>query len=243
MRKRTVAVACGVVLMLMTAVDASAQMQWNDRLFINVSGGVQTGSKTLETTFASTVYDEEFTVATTQELKGGGFFDITAGRKLRGNFGAALSFMARSANADAAATASVPDPIEFDKHRTVTATIADLKHSERWVGILGVWFMPVGEKLDLMIIGGPAVASVKHETPSEATVTEEAGGPRVTLAVDSANKSFWGYQIGVDLRYLITPTMGVGGFARVSGAKGNLVGDNELSVGGFQIGGGVRIRF
>jgi hypothetical protein len=37
--------------------------------------------------------------------------------------------------------------------------------------------------------------------------------------------------------------MGVGGFARVSGAKGKIVGDNELSVGGFQIGGGVRIRF
>ena len=243
MSKRIVAVVCGVVLMLAASVDASAQMQWNDVVFINVNGGVQTGTKTFDTTFASTVYEEAFTVDTTQELKGGGLFDITGGGKIRGNFGAALSFTARSSKSDATAVASVPDPIFFDQFRTVTSTIADLEHSEKWVGILGVWFVPVGEKLDLMLMGGPAVASVTHETPTTATVTETGGAPTVTLGIESLSKSFWGYHIGADLRYMITTNLGVGGFARFNGASGNRTDDNELSLGGFQIGGGLRIRF
>jgi hypothetical protein len=47
----------------------------------------------------------------------------------------------------------------------------------------------------------------------------------------------------VDVRYLLTRQLGVGGFIRYNGARGNLTSEIKSKIGGFQGGGGVRVRF
>jgi hypothetical protein len=228
-------------VVLSTVAHASAQIPWTDRVFANVSGGAQSGRHTIAVSFTPTIHDEPASIDVTRDVKGGGFWDVTVGGKVRGPFGAALSFSGRSAKSDAALTASIPDPIAFDSPRSVSATIPDLEHKERWVGILGVYFYPLAEKVDLMLMAGPTVVSVEEPLITSVSV-EESGGPVVTPNVETFKKSFWGYHLGVDVRYMFTTNIGAGGFLRVTGASGNLQGTN-LEVGGFQVGGGIRIRY
>ena len=231
-----------VCVVLSTVAHASAQIPWTDRVFANISGGGQSGSQTINVTFAPTIHDELANIALTRGVKGGGFWDVTVGGKVRDPFGVALSFSGRSATSDALMTASIPDPIAFDSPRSVTATFPDFVHRERWVSILGVYFYPVAEKVDLLLMAGPTVVSVEEPLITSVSVVEEGNGPVVTPAFETFKKSFWGYHLGADIRYMFTPNIGAGAFLRVTGASGDLQGTN-LDVGGFQVGGGIRIRY
>lgn len=240
MNTRIAVMVCGALLA--STVSAAAQT-WDDRLFINISGGVQAGSSTSTLDLAPVVYDEPASLTVRRKVDGRGLFDLSAGRPISGNFGVAVSFSARSSKDNGDVSASVPDPIFFDRPRDVSDSISDMKHSERWLGIHAAWFLVVGEKLDLILLAGPAIAMVDHEVPTGLTVTETGATPTVTTTVETRGKSFAGYQIGADLRYMITDMVGVGGFARYSGAKGKILGDSELELGGFQIGAGLRLKF
>src|SRR5262245_18755264 len=55
----------------------SAQtMQFTDKGYVSVNGGWQAASHTLDTNFTFSLYEENATVASSQKIKGGGFFDI-----------------------------------------------------------------------------------------------------------------------------------------------------------------------
>jgi hypothetical protein len=240
MSTRIAALAGGVLLA--TAVSASAQTAWDGSIFVNGSIGVQTGTTDVSQTLAPTVYDEPASITIAQEVGSSALYDITAGLMVRRNLGAALSFSARSATSDGTMTGQIPDPIFFDSPRAATGTVPGMDYSERWLGFLATWLIPAGEKLDVMILGGPAVAWVNVDTASGVAVTETGAVPNVTLTLDSISKSFFGVQVGVDVRYMLTNNVGVGGFARVSKASGEIEG-SDLSAGGFQLGGGVRFKF
>jgi len=237
---RTAFFTLGVVLS--TVAHAAAQIPWTDRLFVNISGGGQSGSQTINASFTPTIHDEPASIALARDIKGGGFWDVTVGRKVLDPFGVAVSISGRSATSDALLTASIPDPIAFDSPRAVTATFPDFVHRERWVSFLGVYFYPVAEKIDLLLMAGPTVVSVQEPLITSASVVEEVNGPVVTPAFETFKKSFWGYHLGADVRYMFPPNIGAGGFLRVTGASGDLQGTN-LEVGGFQVGGGIRIRY
>jgi hypothetical protein len=49
--------------------------------------------------------------------------------------------------------------------------------------------------------------------------------------------------VAVDGNYLITPTFGLGVYLRYAGASVDLPSQSGVKVGGFQAGGGLRIRF
>lgn len=237
-----IAVLMGGIL-LATSVNASAQTSWDDRIFLNVSVGGQVGSRDTTVTLSPTVYGEPASISTIRSVGGSALYDVTVGRPISGNLGAAFSLSGRSASGDATMSASIPDPVFFDRPRTVTDNLPDMTHSERWFGFLATWRVPVNEKFDALLLVGPAVASVKHAAPTVVTVVEQPGGPQVTPTTENISKSFVGIQAGADLRYMLTENFGVGGFLRVSNASGTLVGDSDLSVGGFQVGVGVRVRY
>lgn len=230
-------------LLLGTAVNASAQTTWDENFFLNASVGVGIGAGDVSTTGTPSIYDEPATITATRSIGTAFLYDITAGLPISGNFGAAVSFSARSGSADGTMTGSIPDPVFFDQPRAVTGPISDMDYSERWLGFLAAWVTPVGEKLDLFVLAGPAIAMVEAGAPAGVAVTEAAGGPTVVVSLDSVSKTLFGIQAGVDLRYMLTETVGVGGFARYSGAWGDLQEGSSHTAGGFQLGAGVRLKF
>jgi hypothetical protein len=240
MIRRIVAMVGAVVVASTASVSAQT---WDDRLFISVNGGAQAGTATSTSVSTPTIYGQTASVTATRTLDSKPYVEITAGRPLRGRFGAAVSFSARASKADAAVTSSIPDPIFFNRPRTVTGSIPDMVHNERWFALLATWFLPVGEKSDLLFFVGPAIVSVQHEGVTSVTVTEVAGAPSVSATLETTTKALAGYQVGADFRYMLTQRLGVGGFVGFTRATGSILPGNKLPLGGFRVGGGARLRF
>ncbi len=244
MRVNAMHIAGGLGLVLLLTGTASAQqIPWTDRGFINVSGGFQPGSRDANATFTFPLYDETATVTSARKVDGGGFYDVTAGARLFGNIGVGVSVTARSTTADARIDASIPDTIFYDMPRNVSTTLPGLKHQETWVAILAVYALPLTDKIDMMLLVGPAAATVKQDHATGVTVSETPTGPQLTLSTTRGSKTAWGAQGGLDVRYLFTTRMGAGLFLRYARATADLGNDFTVKVGGFQIGAGLRVKF
>ena len=222
---------------------AAQTMQWTDKGYVTVNGGYQSGSHDLSQSGSFPLYDETATVSSTTEVKGGGMFDVGGAYKIwKNNLLVGLSYSHVTSKSDGSVTGSIPDPVFFDRPRAVSATVPGLKHTENQVHIDAIWMMPVANKLDVGFSFGPTIFAVKQDTIPTLTVTEP--GPTVTAPVVSASKTTVGVNLGVDVQYMVAKKWGVGGLMRYSFGSVTLPGASEkLTVGGFQIGGGVRLRF
>ncbi len=157
-----------------------------------------------------------------------------------GKLGGAFSYIRRSAASDATVTGSIPDPVGFDP-RQVSTTLTDLKHSESWLAFMAVGVIPAAEKMDVFIMGGPAVVWVQHEVISGVSVTEP--GPTLVVPTSIVKKTVAGFVIGADIRYLFNEYVGAGGFIRFTTASAEMTDTVKLDLGGFQIGAGIRFRY
>lgn len=225
------------------AANASAQTQPPPANlgFLNVSFGAQPGSRDVSINLSQPLYLETATLTSAQENGSGAMFDITAGYKIRPSFGVAVGFSNFSNTSDATVSTSIPNPVFFDRPVAATATVSDLDHSERGIHLQAVWFMPVTDKIDVALSAGPSFIMVKQDLVSSMTVP--AGTQTANLNVTSEKKTGVGVNVGADGTYLITRNFGAGVFLRYAGAKVDVGPVEGLSVGGFQAGGGVRVRF
>jgi hypothetical protein len=227
----------------LAAPRAHAQMKWTDKGFANINIGGQSGSHDVETTTTFVVYDEDAQVTTTQKTGGGFLFDMNGGYKVWNNLVAAVGYTFMSDSTDGAVTASIPHPDVVGQPRIVTATAANLSHSEHAINFMGVWMVPVTDKVDVGISFGPTIFIVKQELPDTIMFTEPA--PTVTgITKKDVSKTTGGINMGVDVTYLLNKKMGVGGILRYTWGSVDLEGAKDsLTVGGFQIGIGGRYRF
>jgi hypothetical protein len=218
-------------------------MKWTEKGFANINIGGQTGSHNVETNTSFEVYDEDATVATTQKVGGGLLFDLNGGYKVWSNLVLAVGYTFMSDSTDGAVTASIPHPDFGGQHRIVTGTANDLSHAEHAINISGVWMVPVTDKVDVGVSFGPTIFMVKQELPDTLTFTEP--GPTVTgITKKDVNKTTAGVNFGVDVTYLLTKKVGIGGILRYTWGSVDLEGATDsLTVGGFQLGVGARYRF
>jgi hypothetical protein len=218
-------------------------MQWTDKGYVSVNGGAQVGSHDLSESGSFPLYDETATFSSTNKVKGGGLFDIGGAYRVWGNnLLAGVSVSHVSSKSDGTLTGSIPDPVFFDRPRNVSKTFSDLKHSETAVHIDAIWMLPVANKLDIGLSAGPTIFNVHQDTIPSLTITEP--GPTVTTATVSSSKTAVGFNAGIDLQYMIAKKWGVGGLMRYSFGSVTLPGaTDKLTVGGFQIGAGARLRF
>ena len=224
-------------------VAAAQTMQWTDKGYVSVNLGVQVGSHDLNTSSTFSLYDETATVSSTQKVKGGTFFDVGGAYRVWGNnLLAGVTFSHTSTDSDAAITGSIPDPIVFDRPRAVTSSGTGAKHTENVIHLNAIWMLPVAEKLDVGVFAGPSIFSVKQAIVGTPTVTEP--GPVVRAAFVDVKKTSAGFNAGVDVQYMIAKKWGVGGLVRYTWGSATIDGATEkLTVGGFQIGAGGRVRF
>ena len=225
------------------AAPAQAQMTWTDKGFFNVNVGVQTGSQDLTVNTPFEIYGEAGAVGSALDIKSGGFFDFSAGYKVWRNLAVGIGYTGTDAKSDAAISASVPDPGFFDVPRSVTATASDVKHQEQQIHFTGTWMVPVTDKMDVAVSFGPTYFLITQEVPNSVEVTEPAASI-ASVGKASLDESTLGFHLGVDVTYMVNNRFGVGGLARYT--RGSIDVENasdKLKAGGFQIGGGLRVRF
>jgi hypothetical protein len=106
-----------------------------------------------------------------------------------------------------------------------------------------------GRRLNLTAFGGPSFFSYKQAVVEEVNVIQSYPFDTVDaqLTTGSIDGSQWGFHVAVDVGWFFTRNVGVGGLLRFTQAtKNTQIGDGEpfdLEIGGFQGGGGVRLRF
>ncbi len=246
MKSTLITLASGVALTLATALPASAQMQWTDKAFVTVNFGAQAPSQSLVSVTTPDIYNEPASFASTQDVGGGAFFDIAGGYKVWQNLALGIGITHVGSTADLTVNASIPDPLFFDSPRNVIVPVPDAHHSQTAINLTGTWVMPITDKIDIGYQFGPTIFLVSQDlpgAPAPGAITEP--GPVVSsLPLESEDKTTVGIHFGVDLTYMVTPRFGVGGIARYSWGSADLAGaDESLTVGGFQIGVGGRVRF
>ena len=237
---RNIAVVTG--LCLACASSASAQSQpsgqaqtggpsfLDNKAFVNVNIGGQTQARTVDTSFTvPNVYGETAALAATATIDGGPLFDISFGYRFRPSFGASIGFSRYNKDGSVFGPAAV------------TITPRPAAHSENNIYVLFVYFVPISDKMELALSAGPSVTKVKQELitgftipPGTQSVLSDIGGQSGTGA---------GVNVGADLAVAVYNYVAVGGFVRYNGGKVDLPAAPDLKFGGFQAGGGLRLKF
>jgi hypothetical protein len=230
------------------AAEAGAQMQWTDRIFINGNGGYQAISKDFTSITNFEVYEETATADATQSLKSEPIFDVSAGYRVRRNLAIGVGFSQYVTEGNMNVVVRVPHPVFTDQTRTVNITGAGASHTSPAFHVNAIWFWPYTDKIDFAFSGGPSIVIVKQDMISGVNILPEPG-PSFTqpvidrITVTEQRKTTIGFNTGIDMTYMVTKRYGFGATARYLWARANLEGLNEsLTVGGFQLLGGVRIR-
>jgi hypothetical protein len=221
----------------MSAAPAAAQTTKN--IFVDLNGGVQVASGTFVVDATPIVYGETAIMSTSHDVGSAGLFDLSAGYRVWRDLSIALGFSFAGGSADAAMTASVPDPLFHDRRVEVTATVDGLSHSEKTFYLQALWTVPVTDKMDASFSVGPSFINVSQELVNNISVT----GSTVTPLTETQSDTVTGFNVGADLSYMLNPRYGVGGFIRYVGGSVDLPSAADVKVGGFQIGGGARLRF
>ena len=222
-------------------------------LNINLGGQAQDQAFTDSTTFS--LYGERGAVAAGHAFGGGMLFDVSAGVRVWRSLSVGIGYSSTGDDNDAVITALVPHPLVIGQHRTATATADDLEHSENAVHLQFSWTIPLTNTINLSVFAGPSFFSVRQELATIRAPEDLRDTPPFTsvtisnVTVTEVKDSPVGVNIGIDGTYVVTPMFGVGVFMRYAGASLDLdpaagtTRDEDLSAGGFQAGGGLRIRF
>lgn len=250
--------------LLLTPAIASAQTAtspaspYEQRGFVQVGGGAQSGSHTLDSTSTFSIYDETGTIAGTQEFGGGAILNVGGGARVWKNLVVALNYTRNSDTMDTAVLARVPHPLFANRLRETTQQITDLKHTEHAYHLSAMWMIPFREDLTLGVGGGPSFVGVSHDFASAARVQETDGAPNFAavaiedLSITRGKKTATTVNVGADLTYTLPfdlgqvgrvgATLGVryaGGTVALPGATGEV----DVKYGGVQFWGGLRVSF
>jgi hypothetical protein len=249
MQKRTIVAAFAAGFYLAVSSSAAAQTQTTPtKYFVDVNGGAQTQSRSIDTSTSFPLYNETAVINTAQGIDGGGLFDFSVGYRLPtslvsfgpGAFGVGVGVSTFSDKGNSSVAASIPSPIAFNKAETVTTSASDLKHKEVATHILFSYFYTVRDKIEVALSVGPSFFNVSQDFT---TATVPTGTQSLSLGTVRERTTAVGANFGFNANYFVRPNYGAGIFLRYAGATADFDTFSGLKVGGFQIGGGLRLRF
>lgn len=219
-----------------------------ERVFF--SGGVLFQVNSNDFTDAATIRRnaENGRLETSYDVGGGLAFDVSGSYVIWRNLavGAGLTLFSKSTTTTI--DAQVPHPFFFNQPRTVTGEFEG-DRSETAVHIQAKWLVPVNDKVLVTIFGGPSFFTVKQDIVNDFEYSESYPFDTATFTraiAASQSESAVGVNVGADFAYFLSPNVGVGGVAQYSGATVEMTtpsGTADVKAGGFQVGGGVRLRF
>jgi len=236
-------------LLASCATPAAAQT-WTERGYVSVNGAFQATTNDFNDRFE---FEKDLETGTTDvdyRVKGGVVFDAGGGVRLWKSLGAgvAVSYFTRK---DPAATSTrSPHPFFMNQFRDVTGDTTDLTRTETAVHVQAMYFFNPSGPLRVVFSGGPSFFNVEQQLVSTVVLTEAY--PFDTADFSSARsekvkKTAPAFNVGADVMWMLSRSIGVGGILRFSRASIDLGAANSRTVsvdaGGFYAGGGLRVVF
>ena len=239
------------LFVLAPVVSAPAMAQTLSRGWISVNGGYQATTNDFSDGATFTEHAEQGRFDSDYTVKGGPTFDIAGGARIIGPLAVGVGVTRVSRSTPIVLSAEVPHPFFFSTPRTVEGEIGGLKREELAVHLQARGVFPVGNRMQVMVFGGPSFFSVKQGMVTDFNITETY--PYDTAAFSSgvtteAKESKVGFNAGGDVAFFFSRQVGVGFGVQFSGADVELPSaasgaTADVKVGGLQAGGGLRLRF
>lgn len=238
-----------VVLSALFVAEASAQMQWEGRGFVNIGLGVQGNSRDFTTRAEPIIYEEPALITSAQNVGSGLIFDISGSYRVWRNLLVGLGYSHFGDSSATTVAAQIPHPLFADAPRNASASVGSLGHSEHGIHFIGTWMVPVTDKIEAAAFFGPSIFRVSQDLVADVDFIESPDPfPTVSLQqprVAEESATAVGVNIGAEVTYLVTPKYGITGFLRYAGASADfdLIEGGDLSVGGVHLGVSFRYRF
>jgi len=240
-------IVCGIVAF---AADAGAQTAgWGNSGYISLNSLYQTTPLTFTTTSTLDVNQESGEVRTGHRIAPGFVYDVTAGGKVKGKLGVSTAVSYRQQTEFGQVSATIPHPFYFNQARLVAGT-AGLNRSDLALHLAAQYLMPVSDKLEVSLFGGPTYFRVNQDVVGNVETNETFPYDVAQYAgatVSREHASHVGFNAGTDVALFFTRTLGVGGLVRFSQGTVQLPspsgGTASVKVGGLQLGAGVRMKF
>jgi hypothetical protein len=255
---RQVSVAVlGSLVMATTAFAQSFERGWIDVNF-GVAGPAQDNFDMRGT---RTIFSERATFGADYNLPTGAAFDFGGGFMITPIIGVGVSFTGTAEEDVVELSATVPHPNFFNSFASDTAATEDkLARTEGGVHVQAMFMALQTDRLRLRFFGGPSYFRVNQDAVSNIRYDQvfqvfNTGNSVDITEFDSleVEGTGWGFHGGADVSVFFHRIFGLGGFARFSRASVDLENTIALSsndeeirnvkAGGFQLGGGVRLKF
>jgi Legionella pneumophila major outer membrane protein precursor len=228
-----------------------------ERGWIDINFGVAVAaSKTFTTTLTTPLFQETRTEQASYRNPTGAEFDFGGGYMITPGVGVGISFTGTAHQDEAQLYINVPHPTRFDAFASSTKpTDAKLQRAEGGVNLQLMLVAPVSPRAKVRLFLGPTYFRVQQDMVGTIAYDQAFlvflpvnAVDITTYENDKVEGTGWGFHVGGDVSYYFTRVVGIGGFARFSRATVSL--DDPLSglpvdvkAGGFQAGGGLRLKF
>ena len=253
-RKRVTAYGAAVVLAVCVVAVSPVEAQPTPvhRFFWSIDGGGQSGSQQLQDLGpVGQVFGEDQTVETDYNIdRGAGIFRSHLTVVVKRNFAVGVGFTREAVSGTADVTVEVPHPIFVGRPRVASRSLSGLAHRESMYHFRAAWIVPLDDRVDLQIYGGPSIIHADQAVVTGA-LSREVGSPFTQVALSSVTrvgmtKTGLGFNVGLDFAYMFGTYYGVGGFVQYAGGALDfdmLGGPTSVTIGGIQYGGGLRLRY
>lgn len=247
-----VVAAAAIAVLLASAGRGAAQSAATrtEAGYLHADAGAQTAIPGFTSTVTFPLYGEQGVVRATYRFVNAGIVSVRGGVRFRGDLSVGLAVSRFSGSGDASVTAQLPHPFFFSQMRTVAGTIARLTRADTMVAAEVSWTVRPARGLDVMVFAGPAYVSTSQDVVSAPRYAETYPFDTATLiGADSTRvtRAGLGFTAGLDLSYLFSRHLGLGGLVRISRATATFspaAGNrSSAALGGVQASAGLRIRF
>jgi len=249
-------VLIGALTCLLIGVSVSpveAQEWLRGRFALHVNFGYQFSSDDFREDVEFRAYGETVRFVAAHEIKSGQVVDGGAFIQLWKQLAVGGTFSQTEGSDATSVTGTVPHPLQVGLDRSIAPQAFGLTRREKATHIHVAWLIPLPqvEKLDIRIMAGPSYFNLTQGSVPSVIVSEAGGPPFASVNVDDVVtgelvKNGWGGHISADISYMFSTYVGAGGFVRLAVGSVDLQrGGTSVttSVGGFQSGGGLRVRF
>ena len=251
MKRIASALVIPIVVIAAVTVARPVGAQTTGRIFLSIDGTYQAGTEDFNDGASFPLYAETATFTTAYQLKPGPSFNISGSGLVMRRLAVGIAVSRFSRETPIAVSASLPNPFFFNRARPLSADVAGMYREERAVHVQVRALLPIqSPRLQAAVFGGPSFFTVTQDVLNQVGYTEAYPYDTVTATNgQSANVSTskTGFNAGADIGYFFSSHVGVGGLAQYSGTTIKLDsagGDTvDAKVGGFQVGGGLRLRF
>lgn len=234
---------------LLVTIGSTASAQ-PARGFVGVNAGYQASTTEFDDSFTFTRDQETGTSRVNYPIDAGVMFDVGGGVLVWRQLGVGAAFSRFTHDGVVDASSAIPHPFFFQQNREVSGEADGIQREETGVHLQAQYSVPVTRRLELTLMGGPSILHVNQAVVIDVNYTEEYPFDAAAFAgVDSTSKkgSKLGFNVGMDVRWMFTRTIGAGALVRFTRATVDLdAGENRtvaVDAGGTHVAAGVRIQF